>query len=55
MSDYPEMTAEEYRKQIAEVLERVESACILRYFYIFINEKLKKYIGKVAQRHVESI
>lgn len=47
MNDYPEMTAEQYREQIAEVLERVESVRILRYFCIFICEKLKRvYAGE---------
>lgn len=47
MNDYPEMTAEQYREQIASVLEKVESIRILRFFYIFIFEKLNRmYTGE---------
>ena len=42
MSDYQEMTAEQYRTHIAEALERIDSVKILRYFCIFICEKLKR-------------
>ena len=39
--DYPEMTAEQYRKKIEETLQIVDNVKALRYFCIFICEKLK--------------
>lgn len=46
MSDYPELTAEWYRKKISEAFERVENISVLRYFYIFIFEKLTRIYTK---------
>lgn len=40
--DYGEMTNEEYLNGIYEILKRIESNRILRYFYIFISEKMKR-------------
>lgn len=42
MNNYPELTAGEYRQKITEAFEKVESVRILRYFYIFIFEKLAR-------------
>lgn len=46
MSDYPELTAEEYRKKICEAFEKVENISVLRYFYIFIFDKLARIYAK---------
>lgn len=42
MNDYLEMTAEQYRQKITEAFEKVEDVRILRYFCIFIFEKLAR-------------
>lgn len=39
---YPEMTNAEYLNEISKVLEEVKDNRLLRYFYIFISEKLKR-------------
>lgn len=39
---YPEMTNEEYRTEINRSLQEVKDNRLLRYFYIFISEKLKR-------------
>jgi len=36
------MTNEEYRKELGKIFDTVESNQILRYFYIFVSEKLKR-------------
>lgn len=45
MNNYPELTAEQYREKISEVFSKVESEKILRYFYIFVFEKLARIGG----------
>jgi hypothetical protein len=40
--DYGEMSNEEYLVGINEMLKRVESNRILRYFYIYISEKMRR-------------
>lgn len=42
MNEYPEMTNEEYREELREIFDSVESNRLLRYFYIFVSEKLKR-------------
>lgn len=49
MSDYPELTAEQYREKIGEAFSKVESEKILRYFYIFVFEKLAGIGGAVNE------
>lgn len=39
---YPEMTNGEYRAEISRILKEVQDNRLLRYFYIFILEKLKR-------------
>lgn len=41
-SDYVEMTNEEYREELSKLFEGVEDNMILRYFYIFVSEKIKR-------------
>lgn len=41
-NDYGEMTNEEYVEGIYEILKHIQSNRILRYFYIFISEKMKR-------------
>lgn len=36
------MTNEEYRKELGKIFDTVENNQILRYFYIFVSEKLKR-------------
>lgn len=45
MNNYPELTAEQYREKISEAFSKVESEQILRYFYIFVFEKLARIGG----------
>jgi len=42
MCNYPELTAEQYKQKITEAFDKVESVTVLRYFYIFIFEKLAR-------------
>lgn len=37
-----EMTNEEYRTELRKMLDEIESNRLLRYFYIFVSEKLKR-------------
>lgn len=37
-----EMTNEEYREELRELLDGVQSNKLLRYFYIFVSEKIKR-------------
>ena len=46
VSEYPELTAEEYRQKISKAFERIEDIRVLRYFYIFIYEKLTRIYVK---------
>ena len=39
---YDEMTNEEYRIELQKMFEKVEDNRLLRYFYIFVSEKLKR-------------
>ena len=36
-----EMTNEEYREELKKMFDEVEDNRILRYFYIFVSEKIK--------------
>ena len=38
---YPTMTNEEYRLELQNLFAKIEDSKILRYFYIFVSEKLK--------------
>lgn len=40
--EYPEMTNEEYREELVEIIENIDNNRLLRYFYIFTSEKLKR-------------
>lgn len=37
-----EMTNEEYREELRKLFDGVESNRLLRYFYIFVSEKIKR-------------
>lgn len=37
-----EMTNEEYRTELQKIFDEVEDNRMLRYFYIFVSEKLKR-------------
>ena len=37
-----EMTNEEYREELKKMFDGVEDNRLLRYFYIFVSEKLKR-------------
>lgn len=39
-----EMTNEEYRIELQKLFDRVDSNRILRYFYIFVSEKLNRVL-----------
>lgn len=39
---YDEMTNEEYRIELQKMFEEVEDNRLLRYFYIFVSEKIKR-------------
>lgn len=39
-----EMTNEEYRVELAKMFDNVDDNRILRYFYIFVSEKLKRVL-----------
>ncbi len=39
--DMSEMTNEEYRMALTEIFNHIDDNKILRYFYIFVSEKLK--------------
>lgn len=36
------MTNEQYKEELRKILDSVESNRLLRYFYIFVSEKLKR-------------
>lgn len=41
--DYTEkMTNEEYKKELQKMIENIENNELLRYFYIFVSEKLEQ-------------
>ena len=42
--DVLEMTNEEYRIELQKMFESIDSNRILRYFYIFVSEKLKRVL-----------
>lgn len=42
--DVLEMTNEEYREALQKIFESIDSNRILRYFYIFVSEKLKRVL-----------
>ena len=39
-----EMTNEEYREELRKIFDRIEDNRLLRYFYIFVSEKLKRVL-----------
>lgn len=39
-----EMTNEEYRVELNEMFKSIEDNRLLRYFYIFVSEKLKRVL-----------
>ena len=41
-SDYVEMTNEEYREELQKMFDGMDDNRMLRYFYIFVSEKLKR-------------
>lgn len=51
MSDYPELTAEEYHQKISAAFEKIEDLSVLRYFYVFIFEKLARIYGRDNQEN----
>lgn len=42
MEEYEEMTNDEYREKLRGIFEHIESNRILRYFYIYVSEKIKR-------------
>lgn len=40
--DVLEMTNEEYREELEKIFDSIDDNRILRYFYIFVSEKLKR-------------
>lgn len=40
----PEMTNEEYRTELERIFDSIDENRILRYFYIFVSEKLKRVL-----------
>ena len=42
--DVLEMTNEEYREELQKIFDGIEDNRILRYFYIFVSEKLKRVL-----------
>lgn len=42
--DVLEMTNEEYRAELEKLFDSVDDNRILRYFYIFVSEKLKRVL-----------
>lgn len=38
----PEMTNEEYREELRKLFDKIENNQLLRYFYIFVSEKIKR-------------
>ena len=41
---YVEMTNEEYREELRKLFDEVDDNRLLRYFYIFVSEKLKRVL-----------
>lgn len=39
---YPEMSCEEYRIKLKNLFDKITDVRILRYFYIFVNEKVAR-------------
>ena len=39
-----EMTNEEYRAELEKIFDGIDDNRILRYFYIFVSEKLKRVL-----------
>lgn len=39
-----EMTNEEYRIELEKIFDSIDDNMILRYFYIFVSEKLKRVL-----------
>ena len=39
-----EMTNEEYREELRKIFDGIDDNRILRYFYIFVSEKLKRVL-----------
>lgn len=45
LTDYKkEMTNEEYREELRKLFDGVDDNRLLRYFYIFVSEKLKRVL-----------
>lgn len=42
--DVLEMTNEEYREELEKIFDSIDDNRILRYFYIFVSEKLKRVL-----------
>lgn len=42
--EFREMTNEEYREGLEKIFDRIEDNRLLRYFYIFVSEKLKRVL-----------
>lgn len=38
---YPELTAEEYRDQLNKLFDKIQYTQALRYFYVFVSEKIE--------------
>lgn len=44
IEEFNEMTNEEYREELRKIFDRIEDNRLLRYFYIFVSEKLKRVL-----------
>lgn len=42
--DVLEMTNEEYREELERIFDSIDDNRLLRYFYIFVSEKLKRVL-----------
>ena len=42
--EFREMTNEEYRAELEKIFDGIDDNRILRYFYIFVSEKLKRVL-----------
>lgn len=47
-NDFPEVTNEEYRAEFQKIFESIDDNRILRYFYIFITDKLRRTVTETV-------
>lgn len=44
IEELEQMTNEKYREELRKIFDRIEDNRLLRYFYIFVSEKLKRVL-----------